>query len=65
MFEMNSKNKGFCDRRLIGYPLTARSERISSIITASEKKRRSNMTCSVLKFKKKRIKRQKMVYPHS
>ena len=65
MFEMNSKNKRFFDRRLIGYRITARFERISSNITASEKKRRSNKTCSVFEFKKKRIKRQKMVYPYS
>ena len=38
MFEMNSKNKRFFDVCLIGYPITARFERISSNITASEKK---------------------------
>ena len=57
IFEMNSKNKRFFDRRLIGYPITAIFERISSNVTASEKKRRSKKTCSVFEFKKKRIKR--------
>ena len=36
MFEMKSKNKRFFDCCLIGYPITARLERISSNITASE-----------------------------
>ena len=39
MFEMNSKNKRFFDRRLIRYPVTVRFERISSNVTASEKKK--------------------------
>ena len=37
MFEMNSRNKRFFDRCLIGYPITARFERISSNVTASKK----------------------------
>ena len=39
MIEMNSKNKRFFDRRLIRYPVTVRFERISSNVTASEKKK--------------------------
>ena len=39
MFEMNSKNKIFFDHRLIRYPVTVRFERISSNVTASEKKK--------------------------
>ena len=40
LFEMNTKNKKFFDRRLIGYPIMARFERIFTNITASEKKKK-------------------------
>ena len=58
---MNSKNKRFFDRRIIGYPKTVRFERIPSNVTASEKKK-VEKTCSVFQFKKKRIKRHKNGY---
>ena len=63
---MNSKNKRFFDRRLIRYTVTVRFERISSNVTASEKKKvkKDLLSIRVLEFKKKRIKRQKMVYPY-
>ena len=56
MFEMNSKNKRFFDSRLIGYPITAIFERISSNVIASEKKKVKKDLLSV-RIQNKRIKR--------
>ena len=60
MFGMNTKNKRFFDSRLIGYPITARFERIPSNITASEKKRRSNKTLLSIRIQKEANKTTKI-----